>query len=415
LTRGYGIGQGCVWTRLLQRRHFVKILYHHRIRSKDGQAVHLEELIESLRGLGHEVLLVGPDAFERASFGHDPKFLSAMKKLIPRFVYESLEIGYNARAYIRLRRACDLFRPDVIYERYNLYSLAGVWCRKRARLPLLLEVNAPLARERASFGGLGFPALARQLERWVWRNADSVLPVSHVLANEIRAAGAEAERITIIPNGVRPESFPADGDDAVNQQLKLHGKIVLGFAGFVRDWHGLDSVVDLLAGSGVPSNLHFLVIGDGPALIPLKKQVEDLGVSDRVTFAGLVDRDRLPHYIAAFDIALLPRCVEYCSPLKLFEYMAAGKAIVAPAQENVCEILQDEISGILFSAEDREAMTRAILRLASDAALRDGLGRAARQLISSKGYTWYRNAERVSAIAASLVANPGRNIANAAP
>lgn len=391
----------------------MKILYHHRIRSKDGQAVHLEELIDSLRGLGHEVLLVGPKAFEHASFGHDPKLLSAMKNLIPKFVYEALEIAYNANAYFRLRRACASFRPDVIYERYNLYSLAGVWCRKQGRFPLLLEVNAPLARERASFGGLGFPKLARKLECWVWRNADSVLPVSRVLADEIRKAGAEEVRITIMPNGVQPENFLPVGDDAVKKQHNLQGKIVLGFAGFLRDWHGLDSVVDLLARNDVPSNLHFLVVGDGPALSPLKKQVEELGVSDRVTFAGLVDREQLPRHIAAFDIALLPRCVAYCSPLKLFEYMAAGKAIVAPAQDNVREILEDGASGILFAPEDREAMTNAILCLANDSGLRDRLGGAARGLISLRGYTWLRNAERVSAIATLLAASTTRQTANA--
>jgi glycosyltransferase involved in cell wall biosynthesis len=380
----------------------VKILYHHRIRSKDGQAVHLEELICSFRELGHEVLLVGPEAFERASFGHDPKLLSAMKKLIPKFAYELLEIGYNLRAYFRLRRACASFRPDVIYERYNLYSLAGVWCRKQENLPLLLEVNAPLARERASFGGLGLPGLAKRLEGWVWRNADRVLPVSHVLGDEIRSARVDPARITIIPNGVHPGDFSSVDDETIKCELNLRGKIVLGFAGFVRDWHGLDSVVDLLARPDVPSDLHFLVIGDGPAVGPLKKQVEDLNVTDRVTFAGLVARERLPHLLAAFDIALLPRCVEYCSPLKLFEYMAAGKAIVAPAQDNVREVLEDQISGLLFAPENREAMAAAILRLANDAELRGCLGQAARQLISSRGYTWTRNAERVSAIAAAL-------------
>ena len=380
----------------------MKILYHHRIRSKDGQAVHLEELIGSFRELGHEVLLVGPEAFERASFGHDPKLLSAMKKLIPKFVYELLEIGYNFRAYFRLRRACASFLPDVIYERYNLYSLAGVWCRNQGRVPLLLEVNAPLASERAKFGGLGFPGIARRLEGWVWRNADSVLPVSHVLGDEIRVAGVDPARITIIPNGVHPGHFCNVEEATVKQELNLRGKIVLGFAGFVRDWHGLNSVVDLMARPDVPSNLHFVVIGDGPAVGPLRKQVEDLNVADRVSFAGLVARERLPRLLAAFDIALLPRCVEYCSPLKLFEYMAAGKAIVAPAQDNVREVLEDQISGLLFSPENCEAMAAAILRLANDADLRIRLGGLARQLISSRGYTWTHNAERVSAIATVL-------------
>jgi hypothetical protein len=113
----------------------LKILYHHRIRSKDGQAVHLEELIGALRGLGHEVLLVGPNAFARASFGHDPKLIVGLKKFAPNILYELLELGYNVPAYVRLHRACRKFRPDFIYERYNLYTLDGTWCgRLRDRL-----------------------------------------------------------------------------------------------------------------------------------------------------------------------------------------------------------------------------------------------------------------------------------------
>jgi glycosyltransferase involved in cell wall biosynthesis len=358
--------------------------------------------------MGHEVLLVGPDAFARASFGHDPKLLSIVKKLIPKFVYEALELGYNFRAYFRLRRACTTFRPDVIYERYNLYSLAGIWCKTSLRLPLLLEVNAPLARERASFGGLGFPRLARKLEGWVWRSADCVLPVSHVLADEIKSTGVAPESVAIIPNGVDPAAYsPETVLTSLRMGLKLQGKIVLGFVGFVRDWHGLDSILNFMSQAQVPSNLHLLVVGDGPAVAKLIEQAKDLGISDRVTFAGLVERERLPAYIEVFDIALQPRCVEYCSPLKLFEYMAAGKAIVAPDQRNIREILEDGVSGILFPPDDDAAMTSAILCVAQDAQLRNTLGSSARQLISSRHYTWAGNAERVGAIAASLAKRKG--------
>ena len=83
----------------------MKILYHHRIRSKDGQAVHLEELIRAFRACGHDVILAGPAAFARASFGADPKLVGLMKRLMPKFVYELLEIGYIIPAYRRLRRA----------------------------------------------------------------------------------------------------------------------------------------------------------------------------------------------------------------------------------------------------------------------------------------------------------------------
>jgi glycosyltransferase involved in cell wall biosynthesis len=391
-----------------ERAKSLRILYHHRIRSKDGQAVHLEELISALRELGHDVLLVGPKAFAHASFGHDPKALAVLKTLIPRAAYEMLELGYNLAAYMRLRAACGRFHPDVIYERHNLYLLAGIWCGKALQLPVLLEVNAPLAEERANFGGLGLPWLAKALERHVWRKADVVLPVTRVLAEKLNAAGVSRERITVIANAIDPAKFAAvPPTQEAKDQLRLSNKLVLGFTGFVREWHGLEAVLTLLARPSAPANLHFLLIGEGPAISGLRTQAGQLGISDRVTFAGLVERDKIGSHLAAFDIAVLPKCVDYCSPLKLFEYLVAGKAIVAPDQPNIREIVSGEEHCLLFEPENYEAMTDAILRLAADEALRNRYGDAVRSLVSRRGYTWMNNAARVSALAATAVAAKG--------
>jgi glycosyltransferase involved in cell wall biosynthesis len=323
-----------------------------------------------------------------------------MKKYVPKFIYELLEIGYNVPAFFRLVRQGSSFQPDVVYERYNLYLLAGIWFKRFKRVPLLLEVNAPLARERASFGGLGLVALAGGLERWVWRKADFVLPVTGVLADEVRAAGVPEARIAVIPNGTDVRKFATGDPDATKAGLGLEGKIILGFTGFVRDWHGLDRVLLLLARDDVPDNLHFMIVGDGPEIPALKALAGELGVGDRVTFAGLVTRDHIASYVSVFDIALLPKCVEYCSPLKLFEYMAAGRAIVAPDQANVREILGNGVSCLLFPPDETSALEEAVVRLAKDEALRQRLGSAARAMISERGLTWRNNAVRVSAMGA---------------
>jgi glycosyltransferase involved in cell wall biosynthesis len=191
--------------------------------------------------------------------------------------------------------------------------------------------------------------------------------------------------------------------------LQLTGKLVLGFTGFVRDWHGLDSVIELLARADAPANLHLVIVGEGPAVGSLKAQAESLAVAHKVTFAGLVERDDVARYLAVFDVALLPRCVEYCSPLKLFEYMAAGKAIVAPNQSNIREILSPGESGMLFDPDLPGSFAEMLLRLANDDLMRDRLGRRAQALIGSRGYTWRHNAERVSALGTAValaVASP---------
>jgi len=381
----------------------VKILYHHRIRSKDGQAVHVEELIAALRGLGHQVVIVGPESFARASFGHDPKLLGLVKKLLPKAIYEVLELGYNVPAYRRLYRAWRKEKPDILYERCNLYLLAGAWLKKRTGIKMLLEINAPLAKERAAFGGLGLPLLARRLEQYVWRSADFALPVTNVLAQEIRVAGVQAEKIVVIPNGIDPERFAdAQNSETAKTALGLSGRLILGFTGFMRDWHGLSEVLDWMAGAQVPKHIHLLLVGDGPALAGLKAQAARLNLADRVTFAGLVDRDMVAKMVAVFDIALQPKSVEYASPLKLFEYMALGKAIVAPDQPNIREVLEVDVSGLLFDPAEPASMTAAIARLAQDDGLRARLGAGARNAIEERGYTWKENARRVSALAQSI-------------
>ena len=378
----------------------MKILYHHRIRSKDGQAVHVEELIGALRGLGHEVVIVGPESFARASFGHDPKLLGIVKKLLPKAIYEGLELAYNFPAYRRLYRAWKREQPDVLYERCNLYLLAGAWLKKRTGIKMLLEINAPLARERAAFGGLGLPLLARKLEQYVWRSADFALPVTNVLAQEIRAAGVQPQKIVVIANGIDPERFAREPDsETAKAALGLSGKLVLGFTGFMRDWHGLSDVLDWMAGADVPKHIHLLLVGDGPALAGLKAQAARLNLADRVTFAGLVDRDTVAKMVAVFDIALQPKSVEYASPLKLFEYMALGKAIVAPDQPNIREVLEPGVSGLLFDPARPQSMTGAIAQLARDEGLRARLGEGARRSIDERGYTWKENARRVAALA----------------
>ncbi|HWU26070.1 MAG TPA: glycosyltransferase, partial [Rhizomicrobium sp.] len=236
----------------------MRILFHHRIRSKDGQAVHMDELVHAFQELGHEVLLVGPKSFARASFGHDPKLINALKSRIPQFAYEILELGYNVVAFARLEKASRQFKPDFLYERHNLYTLAGAWVSRLHRLPRLLEINAPLAHERAANDGLALRWLAHLLEDWSWRTAAFALPVTHVLAGFLRRGGVKEKCIRVIPNAINKGTFDiAPSSEEAKASLGLDGKIVVGFTGFVREWHGLDRVVDWLGGDA-PRTAHLL-------------------------------------------------------------------------------------------------------------------------------------------------------------
>jgi glycosyltransferase involved in cell wall biosynthesis len=380
----------------------LRILYHHRVVSRDGQSVHVDDMIAALRGLGHEIAIAAP-ASPEGQGAEAPRWIAWLKRALPAAVYEAMELGYNLPAFIRLYRAWREFAPDVIYERYNLNLLAGIWLARLTRTPLLLEVNAPLAEERARFGGLGLGWLAREIEASIWERVDCVLPVSDVLGAYCAKSGVDRQRISVIPNAIDPACYDGIDSEVAKRALGLSGKIVLGFSGFMREWHGLDSVVEALAQPDLPQSLHFLLLGDGPARAVMEQRAAELGIAHRLTFAGIVQRDELGRHVAAFDIALQPKAVAYASPLKLFDYMAAGKAIVAPDQPNIRELLSHEKAALLFDPQHKNAMLDAILRLVRDAGLRRRLGTGARRQIDERGFTWRDNARRVAGLAAGLM------------
>ncbi|MFP4162271.1 MAG: glycosyltransferase, partial [Ectothiorhodospira sp.] len=298
----------------------MRILYHHRIASKDGQYVHVEELTQALKRQGHEIIMVAPRLMEDHEFGRGSPLVARLKRHIPAGIYESLELAYALVAFVQILIQALRNRPDFIYERYNLYLPSGTWASRLLRITLLLEVNAPLFEERQRFNGIALPRLARWSEDYVWRRAHLALPVTQVLAERMIARGVNPERIRVIPNGIDTEkfqSFPATQE--AKATLDLSDRLVLGFTGFVREWHGLERVVDLLRND--PGHRHLLIVGDGPACASILEHARVLRVEDRVTITGIIPRDQVARYVAAFDIALQPDVVDYASPLKLFEYL----------------------------------------------------------------------------------------------
>ncbi|MEO1596548.1 MAG: glycosyltransferase family 4 protein [Pseudomonadota bacterium] len=382
----------------------MKILYHHRIASKDGQYVHVEGLTRALSAQGHELVWVTPGGTDEEEFGGESGLISRLKRLVPGAIYELMEFGYAVFAYLKLARAIRRHSPDVIYERYNLFLPAGVWAARRFGLPLISEVNAPLFEERGRTSGIVLKSLARWSEAYVWRKADAVLPVTEVLADKVRERRGHGDGVTVIHNGI-PEAMLAPiegGRERAKAALGLAGRDVLGFTGFMRDWHGLDAVLHAVAGDPGGTR-HALLVGDGPARPGLEALAEDLGITDRVTFTGLVGREDIVRYVSAFDVALQPSVVPYASPLKLFEYMALGKAVVAPDSDNIREVLTDGHDAVLFRRGETDAFAAGIDRVLSDADLRARVEKNIVQTVHDRGHTWEANARRVVAIATELL------------
>ncbi len=376
----------------------MKILYSHRTKSADGQAVHIRALTEALARRSHEVVIVGPDDGAPSARPLDARARQGgLRQFLPAPIHELAEIAYSVPAYLKLEARAGETLPDILYERYNLFYHAGVRLARARRLPFLLEVNSPLAEERRLHGGLALNGAAQASERSIWRAADRVLPVTQALARYVELAGVEPSRITVIANGV-DASFLAEHDPRpVRARYGLEGKVVLGFTGFVREWHGLDRVVSWL-GERRRNDLALLIVGDGDARASLERQATALGVAQSVIFTGVVQREAVPGHLAAFDIALQPAVTPYASPLKLIEYMAAARAIIAPDAANIREVLSEE-DALLVPGGDASALQGALDTLVADPALRARFGAAAKASLLRQGLTWDANAARVEKIA----------------
>ena len=377
----------------------MKILFHHRIASRDGQAVHMDEMIDALRALGHEVILVGPArGGQQTEFGADAGLIATLKRLLPRAIYEMLEAIYSVPAFFRLYQAYNRHRPDFVYERYNLFMFAGLWLKRLTGVPLVLEVNGPIYEERSQHDGLSLKGFAAWAQGVAWRGVDYVLPVTEVLAGYVRHYGVPDNRIHVIPNGINPVRF-ADGlaGEDIKAKYGLQGKLVLGFTGFIRSWNALDRVIELIARDAGAHNLHLLIVGDGPARQEITELAQARDVGDRLTITGVVARDAVAGHVNAFDIALIPGVTEYASPLKLFEYLALGRAIIAPDMPNIREILTDGENAVLFATDSgkEDAFASAILRLCAAPAMCKQIASGAKATIEAQGLTWPRNAMRV--------------------
>ncbi len=387
----------------------LRILYHHRIAASDGMRVHIAELIRALTDQGHVVHIVGPEGNTSRRAGTKSGWLEPtadlVRKILPGAVTEALELLYNIPAYFRLKKEIESFKPDVIYERFNLYLLAGIIYRQRHGLPLLLEINSPLAAERAKFGQLHLKSIAARCESLLWTRSDAALPVTAVLAKDVLAVRNTQKGLHVIPNGANLDlGVSAAAVSAIRQRFNLTpDKLVLGFVGFIRDWHGVGWAIDAL--TDLPEQTNLLIVGDGPARPSLEARAKELGLQDRVHFAGVVPHQDVAAHIPCFDVALQTASVAYASPLKLFEYMAHARAVVAPDQPNIREVLVNGENALLFEPGDTASFTQALKSLCADQDLRHRLGANALATITDTPLTWAHNAARIANIASELMAD----------
>jgi glycosyltransferase involved in cell wall biosynthesis len=401
------------------------------IRGHKGASVHVREMVTALAAQGHDVRVFAPNPGKGTSLAAPLHTISATglpeacrrvaRHLAgwrhPRLAKEARELAYNLTLYRHVHAQVGRWRPDAIYERYSLFNLAGLALARRLGVPHLLEVNAPLRHERARTKGLALDAVARLIEQRLFGTSDAILTVSTALRHYALEQGAPPARTLVLPNAVDTRRFaPGDrqqatGDRGVSVLSPVRARLglatdafVVGFAGSLKPWHGTDVLLDAFARmkDHVPG-ARLLIVGEGPQGDALRTRAASLGIGRDVIFTGKVAHDEMPELLAAMDVAVAPYLEVpdfYFSPLKLYEYMASGLAVVASDAGEIAALVHDGQSGLVCPPGDVAALCSALLRLAQDAGLRARLGAAARR--EAERHTWSENARIVTQLAATL-------------
>jgi glycosyltransferase involved in cell wall biosynthesis len=283
-------------------------------------------------------------------------------------------------------------RPPVVYESHGYAPVVS------GLLPEMLSTAPKASRAKAA-------RLAAREQR-VWTLADGYVTITTALARDLAGRLGERADVAIVPDGVRLDAarrFAWNGPSP---------RPVAVYAGHLYPWKGVDTLIAALPHAPA---LRARIIGGHPAepdLGRLQQQARDLGVADRVEFAGLQPPPAVAALLLEADALVLPNhpspvSAHYTSPLKLFEYLAAGRPIVASDLPALREALRHGENAWLTAPGDPAALAGSLTHVTSDAPLALRLARAA--FDAATQYSWERRAERLEAVLAQAAGSRNRS------
>ncbi|AQP44067.1 glycosyltransferase family 4 protein [Tessaracoccus flavus] len=331
-----------------------------------GASVHIQEVVRELIARGHDVTVYA------TRIGDDVPADLADLRVVPVKVAKGDPAAreraqQDASAEMVTRILAD--GADLVYERYSLFSTVLARVTAASDAVGVLEVNAPLIDEQKKHRDMvdengAWAALRAQVHA-----AAATICVSDPVSAWVRRH-TDGDRVHTVANGVSvTRILPQPEDDDV----------VVTFVGTLKPWHGTSVLIDAAGMAREPWTVR--VVGDGPERAALEAQAARLGVD--VDFRGAVAPEEMPAHLAgsAIGVAPYPASVEdgdqYFSPLKVYEYLAAGLPVVASSVGQLPGIITDE--GVLVAPSDPAALARALDRLAADPESRRAMGAKARE------------------------------------
>jgi glycosyltransferase involved in cell wall biosynthesis len=361
-----------------------------------GHVIRATALLGALESLGHHVQRV-----EAAKSGSAKASVSLyrnyVKKLLPRplalRLRDRMRIRHGERYAQKLLALIARQKPDLILETHIAFSRAGMLASRASGVPLVLDDVAPAWEEEQQYG-VGLKRAARAIHREVTAQARLLVAVNQTLRQHLLADGQPAEKVVVVPNGIDASLFRADLDGApIRARYGIPPEaIVIGFVGSFQPYHRVDLLLRAFA-QVADARARLLLVGQGITSAASQAQAEQLGITARTIFTGSVPYAQVPSYLAAADIAIMPATNDYGNPMKVYEYMAMGKVVVAPEQPTITEIAMHGENAYLFAREDVTAMAAALNALIADSALRERLGAQGRRHAAEQ--TWQKRAEQL--------------------
>ncbi len=369
-----------------------------------GCSIHVQEVIRCLYQMGHAVELFAPRWEGTRPAGLD----SVRVHRLP--MSDSWEAAAREQGALAcnasLRSALEVLGPfDLVYERYSLWSYAAMEFARTEGIPSVLEVNAPLIDEQAKHRTLVDRPSAEEVARRVFESASVLVAVSEEVSAYLRRFSTAADRVHVVPNGVNTERFRPGLPPLLPRDPAT---FTIGFVGSLKPWHGLSVLVEAFAllQAAYP-HVRLVIVGEGPERARVLEGLDARGLSGTYHLTGAIPPDEVPRMLASFDAAVAPYTDGegfYFSPLKVYEYMAAGLPVVASRLGQLTQLIQDGVNGLLCPAGDAPALAASLARLHDERDFRRRLGDRARRTVL-ENCTWSATVRRILALAEAAVAN----------
>ncbi len=367
-----------------------------------GGSVHALELCRALARRGHEVHLAAlrPPSSDAAEGPLDGVQIHYLRRFLPVTLLE-----WTAGRAIRSLIA--KIRPDVLVERFYTFGGAAIAAAHRAGVAAVLEVNSPARDYPGSLRDtLDKLTIVRPVDRWRRRQLERCAAIyttsRHLIPPELQ------DSATVIVNGVDIERFTP------GPETRDTGPLHCAYVSSFRSWHGAEDLVEAVShcvSRGVP--LRVTCIGQGPRWKRAKEAAVVAGIEDNIDFVGRVPHAEVPGLLADADIGVAPfapdqfRALElgwFWSPIKIFEYLAAGLPIVTADIDELRTLLSGEVANF-YRSSDPLALAAAITELEADRAAVRSMSKAARALAEQR-YTWDHQAAAVDVVLNRAVSAP---------